>query len=53
MGSSNSRVAALENAGNMARFSADNAKSIIAVGDDRSPLWLVHKGQDTEGLLLD
>ena len=29
------RMAAMENAGNIARFSADDAKHIIAVGDDR------------------
>ena len=33
-GSNNNRVAAMENAGNMARFSADNAKPVIAVGDN-------------------
>jgi len=33
--SNNRRMAAMENAGNIARFSADDAKHIIAVGDDR------------------
>ena len=60
-GSSNSRVAALENAGNMAHFSTDNMLStslpLVMTGhhqayEESSVLWLVHKGQDSEGLQL-